>query len=112
MKRSSSPGRDRDFFIFKQAQAGLGAHPAFSPMSINILFQWKKRPERDIEHSPPPSARGKSERSCISIFPVCHHDMYGTNLLCQQNTGIFVGYLRTAMFLTEFLNKLKMLQHF
>jgi len=74
--------------MFKQAQTGPGAHPALAPMSNSVLSEGKKQPACDTEHSTPPSAGGKSERSYITIFPMCHHGMYGTNIHYQQNTGI------------------------
>jgi hypothetical protein len=50
------PAEARDFSILDSVQTGSGAHPASYSMFTVTLAPEVKRPGREADHSPPPSA--------------------------------------------------------
>jgi hypothetical protein len=52
------PAGDGNFSLHQRVQTGSGAHPAYT-MGTRDSFPGVKRPEREADHSPPPSAEVK-----------------------------------------------------
>jgi hypothetical protein len=53
------PAGARNFSLHHRVQNGSGAHPPSYPMNTRALFLRLKRPGREADHSPPPSAEVK-----------------------------------------------------
>jgi len=45
-----------NFSLLHRVQTGFGSHTASYPVGTGALSQGVKRPEREADHSPPPSA--------------------------------------------------------
>jgi hypothetical protein len=58
----------RCFSLRYSVQTGSGAHPALSQL-VPRVSPWVKRPGREADHSPPPSAEVKNAWRCISTPP-------------------------------------------
>jgi hypothetical protein len=48
-------------------------------MGFNLAFKVLKWPGRDVDHSPPNTAKVKNKWSYISTPPDCLHDVYREN---------------------------------
>jgi hypothetical protein len=53
------PAGAGNFFLHHRVHNGSGAHPASYPMGIKGYFPGGKRPVREADHSPSPSAEVK-----------------------------------------------------
>jgi hypothetical protein len=62
----TSLGKVWEFFLHHRIQTGSGTHPASNPMSTRGSFLRVKRPGRETDHSPPPSAQVKNSWSYAS----------------------------------------------
>jgi len=56
------PGKDKRFSLIQKVQASSGCHPASNSMGTGILSRLKW-PGRDVDHSPPTTAKVKNEWS-------------------------------------------------
>jgi hypothetical protein len=59
-----------NFSLLHRVQTGSGAYPSSYPMGTRVSFSGVKRPEREIDHSPPSSAEVKNAWSYTST-PIC-----------------------------------------
>jgi hypothetical protein len=57
------------FFLLHSIQTDSGAHPISYTMETGSISRGVKRPEREPDHSPPPSAKVKSDGA---IAPLPH----------------------------------------
>jgi hypothetical protein len=64
-----------NFSLHHPNQTGSGAHPASYPMGTRGSFPGVKRPRREADHSPPPSAEVKNAWSYTSTPPTRLHDV-------------------------------------
>jgi hypothetical protein len=63
------PAGSGNFSLHHRVQTGSGAHPASYPMGTRSSFTGGiKRPGREAEHSPPPSAEVKNAWSYTSSW--------------------------------------------
>jgi len=62
---------------------GSEAHPAFCSMGrwVPGLFLGVKWSEREVNHSPPSTAKVENERSYSSTVPICLHLVHGEKSL-------------------------------
>ena len=65
----------------KTSRPALGAHPASHSAGSGVLSQRARRPEREINNSPPSSAKAKNEWSYTFPPPTCLHDV-DRNVIC------------------------------
>jgi hypothetical protein len=63
------PAKKIDFSPLQSVQTGSSAHPLSYPMSIGDSFPGLKRPRREADHSPPPSAAVKNGVELYLHFP-------------------------------------------
>jgi hypothetical protein len=68
---SRIPPGARGYSLFKNIQAGSGAHPASCSVRTVVLCWGLERPGCKLDHSPPSSAKVTNEQSYASI-PVTH----------------------------------------
>jgi hypothetical protein len=62
----SNPGMDKRFFSSPNYPHRLSSPPSPLINRVPSFFHGEKRPERDVEHSPPCSAVAKNEQNCTS----------------------------------------------
>jgi hypothetical protein len=67
------PARAGNFSLHYCVQNGSGAHPASYPMGTRGSFPGVKRPEHEVDHSPPSSAEIKNAWSYTSTPPIRLH---------------------------------------
>jgi hypothetical protein len=74
MIEGSSPGRGWEISLHHRVQTGSGAHPASYQIGTRGLFPGGvMRPGREVDHSPPSSAKVKNAWSYTSIPPTRLH---------------------------------------
>jgi hypothetical protein len=76
MIQGSISGWGKVFLFSKLSSLCLGTTQPPIPWILRIVSLGVKRPEREADESPPPSAEVKNEWSCTSVLPGL--------LLCQQ----------------------------
>ena len=86
----SLPAVARNLSFLQNIVTGSGAHPASCSTSTTVLCQGVKRLEREVAHSPTPSAEVKIEWSYTSVSSIRLHGVdrdYTALTNCRTENG-------------------------
>jgi hypothetical protein len=93
--RQSNPDRTRYLSLLKNIHFLWTTHPPHSMNAVGgDLFLWVKRPDREAQHSPPPSVVVKNERSYTSTPSVRLHAVYRDKfIVAYSNSPTVARYI-------------------